>query len=173
MLSVGPWVPCSHGNDLQRHMGPGLCSQHPCTQVQWPQLAPTQPALPQGSNPHLPTHHIFWGESSSSLLPHTCLGLSHLPLMSGTQKPGKALQHESPWRVVLSCLTACLGLRMRLLQAGHLSQHHRQQLPCHGQHLEEPAVSKHRPVSTPPTCHLSCFHQASPSPSLPLLAPSF
>ena len=97
-LSVGPWVPCSHGNDLQKAYGARTSLQHPCTQVRWPQLAdPTSPSPgfkpPPSNTPH------FLEESSSSSLPHTCLGLGRLPLTSGTQRSQrKVLQHESPWR---------------------------------------------------------------------------
>lgn len=169
-----PGCPAAMEMISRRHMGPELCSQHPCTQVRWPQLADPNSPSPGFKPPPSNTPH-FLGESSSSLLPHTCLGLGHLPLMSGTQRSqGKALHHESPWRVVLSCLTAHLGFEDEAPPGLAISPNTTtSSSPAMGstlRHLQFPSTGPSQPLPL-----VTCPASTRPPhlPSLPLLAPSF
>lgn len=169
-----PGCPAAMEMISRRHVGPELCSQCPCTQVWWPQLAdPTSPSLgfkpPPSNTPH------FLGESSSSLLPHICLVLSHLPLTSGTQRgQGKALQNEPPWRVVLSCLRARLGFEDEAPPGMAISPNTTaSSSPTMGstlRHLQFPSTGLSQPLPL-----VTCLASARPPHllSLPLLAPSF
>ena len=138
-----------------------------------PPPTPTSPSLgfkpPPSNTPH------FLGESSSSLLPHMCLVLGHLPLTSGTQRgQGKALQHESPWRVVLCCLRARLGFEDEAPPGMAISPNTTaSSSPAMGstlRHLQFPSTGLSQPLPL-----VTCPASARPPhlPSLPLLAPSF
>ena len=107
--------PAATGNDRQGARGPELRSQPGCAgcRAHSAHNSLTRPALPQGSSPSPPAHHIFRGSPQG---PHSPLGLGCLPLTSSTRiSQRKSLRHKSPWRE-LGLVPGRLRARLGFLQ---------------------------------------------------------
>lgn len=161
MISRGTW-----GQDFAPSTPAPRCSGHNLLT----QPAPSPGFKPPPSN----TPHFSGGIPQAPYFLTLVWGLSHLPLMSGTQRSQKALQHESPWRVVLSCLTACLGFEDEAPPGLAISPNTTaSSSPAMGSTLRHLQFPKHRPVSTLPLitypASIMASHLPPPYPSGPIL----